>query len=156
MVLADSNFWLALALSGHRHHQVARGWFDSLDGPGEVVFCRFVQQSFLRLLTTGAVLAPYGNPPLDNRAAWASYQALQADERVGFVHEPPGLEAIWHRLACRGTASPKLWMDAYLAAISIAGSYRFVTTDKAFRQHVELDVILLRADPDAGGREKEG
>ena len=43
----------------------------------------------------------------------------------------------------RDTASPKLWMDAYLAAFALTGGYRMVTTDTAFRQFQGLDVLVL-------------
>ena len=31
MKLPDVNIWLALALSGHSHHQAARTWLDGQD-----------------------------------------------------------------------------------------------------------------------------
>jgi toxin-antitoxin system PIN domain toxin len=149
--LCDSNVWLALALSEHTHHEVARDWFDSVADPRSVVFCRATQQSFLRLLTNAAVLRPYGNPPLTNRQAWNAYQALLADDRVAFrSEEPAALEAHWKRFAVRETASPKIWMDAYLAALALAAGYRLVTTDVAFKQFRGLDLELLakrRAGP---------
>ncbi len=42
-----------------------------------------------------------------------------------------------------GTASPKLWMDAYMAAFARASGYRLVTTDAAFAQFDGLDLVLL-------------
>lgn len=66
MHLCDSNVWLALALSAHVHHSVARDWFESVEVPATVLFCRATQQAFLRLVTNAAVLAPYGNQPLSN------------------------------------------------------------------------------------------
>ena len=39
MRLADSNVWLALALSKHEFHAAARTWLAG-QGPGEAVFCR--------------------------------------------------------------------------------------------------------------------
>ncbi len=144
MDLCDSNVWLALALSRHVHHAAARGWFDSVAEPASVLFCRATQQTLLRLLTNAAVLAPYGNPPLTNRQAWDAYRAFLADDRVAFEpREPPGLEAQWQRFALRATASPKLWMDAYLAALAQSGGHRMVTTDAAFRQFRGLDLALL-------------
>lgn len=145
MQLCDSNVWLALALSGHAHHETTRDWFDSVAEPATVVFCRATQQTFLRLLTNTAVLAPYGNPPLANREAWAAYEALTADVRITLAEsEPSGVEERWKAFALRDTASPKLWMDAYLAAFAVAGQYRLVTTDAAFRQFSGLDLLLLK------------
>ena len=144
MVLCDSNVWLALALSRHAHHAVAREWFEAVDEPSSVFFCRATQQTFLRLLTNAVVLSPYGDPPLTNRQAWEAYEALLADDRIVFRGgEPGGIEARWERFASRDTASPKLWMDAYLAAFALAGGYRMVTTDSAFKQFRGLHLELL-------------
>lgn len=144
MNLPDSNIWLALALSGHVHHRAARDWLDSIDEPATVLFCRATQQSLLRLLTHAAVLAPYGNPPLSNGEAWEAYEFLTADDRIVFHgREPAGLESRWRQLAVRPTASPKLWTDAYLAAYALAGRCRLVTTDTAFRQFDDLDLLVV-------------
>ena len=71
----------------------------------------------------------------------------QAEPNVTFLDEPPGTRNLWLRLANRNTASPKLWMDAYLAAFAISGNLRFVTTDKAFSQFEPhgLDLQLLKS-----------
>lgn len=144
MDLCDSNVWLALALSKHVHHRAAREWFEAVPDPRSVSFCRATQQTFLRLLTNASVLSPYGNPPLTNRLAWQAYAALLADDRVAYrSEEPAGLEALWRRFAVRETASPKIWMDGYLAAFALAAGYRMVTTDAAFRQFRGLDLELL-------------
>ena len=144
MILCDSNVWLALALSKHSHHEVVREWLDMIEEPASVLFCRVTQQTFLRLLTSASVLGLYGNPPLTNRQAWSAYEALLVDDRIAFrADEPPGVDSLWKELAARGTASPKLWMDAYLAAFALAGRYRMVTTDAAFRQFRGLDLLLL-------------
>lgn len=152
MVLCDSNVWLALALSRHLHHAATRAWLGSVSDSASILFCRATQQTLLRLLTNASVLGPYGNPPLTNRQAWAVYQALLADDRIAFrADEPAGLEAHWRRFALRDAASPKLWMDAYLAAFAIAGGYRMVTTDAAFKQFAGLDLELVTGDRDPGG-----
>jgi toxin-antitoxin system PIN domain toxin len=142
MPLADSNIWLALALSKHEFHAAARSWLTER-APHEAIFCRSTQQSFLRLLTTRAVLAPYRIPPLSNKAAWSVYEGLLADERIAWVKEPSGLEAPWKKLAGGSKASPKLWMDAYLAAFAMAGGHQLVTTDKGFKQFKGLDLLVL-------------
>jgi len=44
----DLNVWLALTFQGHFHHDIARGWFESLDAQVEarLCFCRNTQLSF--------------------------------------------------------------------------------------------------------------
>jgi toxin-antitoxin system PIN domain toxin len=70
MKLADTNVWLALVISKHDFHDAAQAWLAKETAPQGVVFCRATQQSFLRLLTTQAVMNQYGNPPLSNAEAW--------------------------------------------------------------------------------------
>lgn len=146
--LCDTNVWLALALSDHLHHASARAWLDGVEEPSTILFCRTTQQSFLRLLTNPAVLAPYGIAPLTNEQAWETYEAFLRDARVVMrSHEPRGLEQRWRAFALRPAASPKLWMDAYLAAFAAAEGCRLVTTDRAFRQFTNLDLIVLGERP---------
>jgi len=89
------------------------------------------------------MLSAYGLPTLTNEEAWLFYQALFADARIAFADEPAGIEGQWRRLSGVATASPKLWMDAYLAAFAIAGGFQFVTFDRAFAQFQGLDLELL-------------
>jgi uncharacterized protein len=143
-MLVDSNVWAALAFTPHDHHVAAREWLQDVVQPQSVVFCRSTQLSFLRLMTTSALFARYGLPPLTNREAWSTYQALLADDRVVFQsREPVGLEPIWRQFAERDSSSPKLWMDAYLAAFALSGGYQMVTTDYGFKQFDGLDLVLL-------------
>ena len=144
MELPDTNIWLALALSKHTHHPAAKAWLDGRDAPDSVLFCRSVQQSVLRLLTTAEVMALYGIKPLSNAEAWGVYEAFIADDRIVFRDEPPGLAVIWKKLAARRTSSPKLWMDAYLAAFAVACGAQLVTSDKAFTQFPGLDVLVVK------------
>jgi uncharacterized protein len=142
MLLIDSNVWLALAIEKHQFHRTARQWLRQR-GRREALFCRATHQSLLRLLTTRAVMAQYESPPLKNKQAWSIYESLRADSRVGWAEEPRDLESGWKSLAGTTQASPKLWMDAYLAAFAIECGFQFVTTDKAFRQFKKLDLVLL-------------
>jgi len=97
----------------------------------------------LRLVTTAAVLAPYGSAALTNREAWELLNKLMNDQRIGWIDEPHSLTTLWKRFAARDTASPKLWMDGYLAAFAIAGGHQLVTTDHAFKQFTGLDLLVL-------------
>jgi toxin-antitoxin system PIN domain toxin len=146
MNLCDSNVWLSLALSKHVHHGVTRAWLEGVDEPESVCFVRATQQTLLRLLTNVSVLEPYGNPPLTNREDWGVYDAFLSDDRI-VLHEeePAGIEMWWKKFALRNSASPKIWMDAYLAAFALAGRYRMVTTDAGFKQYRGLDLELLGA-----------
>lgn len=90
------------------------------------------------------MLAPYGNQPLTNAQAWAVFEQLAADDRVAVrTDEPAGLERAWKEYATRDTASPKLWMDAYLAAFCPTARLRLVTTDAAFHQFAGLQHLVL-------------
>lgn len=141
--LPDVNIWLALSLPGHVHQAVTQAW---LTGPqGSLWFCRASQQGFLRLLTTQAVVGPYGLKAYSNREATVKMNGLLATGRIGLaIDEPQGLDPVWARFADSNQASPKLWMDAYLAAFAVTGGYRLVTTDKAFKQFKGLDVLVLK------------
>lgn len=143
MLLVDSNVWIALSVSDHLFHSRAHAWFHEQTAQKPAMFCRATQQSFLRLLTTDAVFAPFGIPALGNKAAWSVYETLRADKRISWVAEPSHLEIHWKRLCSGSKASPKLWMDAYLAAFAITGSFQLVTIDKAFRQFKGIDLLVL-------------
>ena len=142
--LCDVNVWLALTLSEHAHHPVARDWLETMERPRSVVFTRSTQLSLMRLLTTSAVLGAYGNDPLTNDQAWQVVEAFLADDRVVLeIGDGATVDRHWQHYACRATASPKLWMDAYLAAVAVARGFTLVTTDAAFAQFDGLDLVVL-------------
>jgi toxin-antitoxin system PIN domain toxin len=142
--LCDTNVWLALAISKHSHREVARGWFDSIDASESALFCRATQQSFLRLMTNASLFRQFGSVPLNNEQARLAYEALLADHRVIFdSREPASLEQKWREFAAGRAPSPKIWMDAYLAALALGLGWTLVTIDKDFRQFPGLDLLLL-------------
>ena len=141
--LVDTNVWLALLEEKHAFHLSVSAWWDDIQDEDRILFCRSTQQSFLRLRATDALSAAYGSKPDTNLKAWQTYASLLKDERIQLVDEPIEVERKWKELASIGTASPKLWMDAYLAAFAITGGYRLVTTDKAFKQFKGLSLLLL-------------
>ena len=132
-----------MVLSGHEFHDAVRRWFLDQRLDGTLLFCRSTQQSFLRLLTTPAVLGRFGNPPLTNAEAWQVYRGLLGDRRVAYAAEPQDLERHWQRLAARDIAAPKIWMDGYLAAFAMTSGSQLVTIDAAFRHYEGLDLALL-------------
>jgi toxin-antitoxin system PIN domain toxin len=147
VILADTNFWLALSLSKHVFHDSVRNWFAAQSADRSVLFCRSTQQSYLRLLTTEAVTRPYGIPSITNAVAWRIYEELVSDPRIEWAAEPDAeaVQAQWKAFASPGKSSPKLWMDAYLAAFALAGGLQLVTTDIAFGQFKGLKSIVLKA-----------
>lgn len=147
--LFDTSVWLAVVFTTHPFHQPARKCLQQAT-PGEpAVFCRSTQQSFLRLTSTPALLKAYGATGLTNRDALLALGALMALPQVCEREEPPGTSALWQRLASRDTASPKVWMDAYLAAFAISGALRMVSLDQDFKNFSphRLDLHLISTAP---------
>jgi hypothetical protein len=85
----------------------------------------------------------YGLPALTNEEAWDWQDRLLQDDRIGFATEPKRINLQWKRLARVQTASPKLWIDSYLAAFAIAAGCQLVTTDNGFEKFAGLDLQLL-------------
>ena len=130
--LLDTGVWVGLAFASHPHHNAAREAFEAADSENPVAFCRATQNSFLRLLTTPTIQALYGGPAVTNAQAWAKSQELLSLPQVVWLAEPVTLEAEWKRCGCVATVSPKVWMDAYLAAFAIAGGLELLTFDRDF------------------------
>jgi uncharacterized protein len=143
--LFDTSVWIAAVFPAHTFHRRAQSALLDATPSAPVVFCRSTQQSFLRLASTPALLKVYGTEGFTNRDALVAMDVLLTLPNVCVREEPPGTVALWHRLASRDTASPKVWMDAYLAAFAIAGGLRMVTFDRDFHTFVAqgLELVLL-------------
>lgn len=142
-MLPDSNVWLALALAQHEYHRAAAVWLRSLPAETRLFMCRATQQSLLRLLTTRAVFEGLATTPLTNAEALDFYRSLAADDRIAFRDEPSGLENLWRAWSSHPQSSPKLWMDAYLAAFARAADLQLVTIDRGFRQFEGLRLTVI-------------
>ena len=141
--LFDTNVWLAAIFTTHPFHAQAQQALQNASASAPAVWCRATEQSFLRLATTPALLAAYGAQGMNNRDALHALDALQALPQVSILDEAPGTLAQWRQLATRDTASPKVWMDAYLAAFAMAGGLRMVTLDRDFQQFAPQGLNLL-------------
>lgn len=133
--LFDTSVWIALAFGNHPHHRQAKAAFELADNLAPAVFCRATQQSFLRQLSSPTLQAAYLSNPISNAAAWEKWEELIDLPQVVFAAEPDDLTDWWRQFAARDTASPKVWMDAYLAAFAIAGSLELVTLDRDFQTY---------------------
>jgi hypothetical protein len=126
----DVNVWFALAVADHPQHRPALAWWNeesSLAG-----FSRLTQLGLLRLLTTASAM---GGQPLANREAWRVYDAFLSDPRVRVFPELPALEDLFRSYSSLRQASPKVWVDAYLAAHASANEATLVTFDRSFASY---------------------
>ena len=133
----DVNVWLALAVEDHPHNAAAMNWWNqnhALTG-----FSRITQISLLRLLTTNSVM---GGAPLSNAEAWDVFDSFAADERVRMFSEPAALDDSFRLFSTNALASPKIWVDSYLAACAMANRAALVTFDPAFR-NFDVEQLIL-------------
>ena len=138
MKLIDVNVWLAAAWARHRHHSVAKGWFDREED--ELAFCRVTQMALLRLLTNPAIT---GRDVLSRRRAWDVVDGLMADSRVRFLSEPDSLVALWVTFSKRDDHDHLLWTDDYLAAFAQGANAELVTLDRVFRSRYPAVRVLV-------------
>ena len=143
--LFDTNVWIAAVFPSHPFHRLAATALQQATAAEPAVFCRATEQSFLRLASTPVICKSYGADGFTNRDALATLLALQALPQVTTQSEPPGTVGLWHSFAGLATASPRVWMDAYLAAFAKAGSLAVTTLDSDFNNFVRhgLDLRLL-------------
>jgi toxin-antitoxin system PIN domain toxin len=138
--LCNANVWVSLTLQNHGFRPQCLEWYKGLAQTDTLAFCRSTQQSFLRLMTQKSICR---NEVRTNREALEGYQQLWDSSRIEWLHEPSGLEALWFKYANLNSASPNIWMDAYLAAFAVLTESRLVTFDKGFRVYKGLDWINL-------------
>jgi toxin-antitoxin system PIN domain toxin len=145
--LFDSNVWVALAFAAHPLHAPARDAYLAASPQSPALFCRATQQSVLRLLTTDAVVKPFGVPTPTNHDALTILDAWMASPNVTFVDEPANLFTRWKTLSDLPTPSPKRWMDAYLAAFAMEANVALVSTDGVFGTFPGLNASVLTVPP---------
>ena len=143
--LFDTNVWLAAIFPTHPSHSKAQQALQQTTPAKPAAWCRSTQQSFLRLASTPALHKAYGAERMTNRDALVVLDALQALPHVALRDESSGVFALWCQLAGADTASPKVWMDAYLAAFAISGGLKLVSLDRDFKNFVPhgLDLVML-------------
>jgi uncharacterized protein len=143
--LFDTNIWIAVVFPTHPFHDIAQDRLASASVARPAVMCRSTQQSFLRLASTPTILKAYEAEASTNRDALIALDSLLSLPQVVTRVEPDGTFELWRKIASRDTASPKVWMDAYLAAFAVAGGTNFVTLDHDFKNFTAhgLDLALL-------------
>lgn len=134
----DVNVWFALAVEDYPYHHPALAWWDEERAP--VGFCRLTQIGLLRLLTTAPAM---GGRPVTNEEAWGVVGGFLSDDRVRVFPELPPIEERFRALSGVRQPSPKLWVDAYLAAYAAASEAVMITFDRAFTSH-GIECRILR------------
>ena len=67
-----------------------------------------------------------------------------SDSRVYFDEEPESIESVWQHFTRNRTFSPKVWDDAYLAALAVTGNLKVLTFDRGFMEYIQLNCIFLK------------
>ena len=142
--LPDLNVWLALSIRGHVHHQPAADWLNSVKRSAILSFTRPTQSGLLRLLTTEQVISAYQAKISSNDQAWRIVQDWLDLDYVEMAVEAHGIDGLFKQFGSHAKPSPKLWMDAYLAAFAVRGGHQLVTFDAGFSQLKGLQPVLLR------------
>ena len=138
--LVDANVWFPILLERHEHHRAASDWWNAAPA-GSATWCRTTQLAILRLLTNQTVI---GTDVMHPEAAWDTWQRLSHDERTAFLAaEPAGIDLHWRANLAGRVPTPKLWADAYLAALAETAGLEMVTFDRGFRQFSLTRLTLL-------------
>lgn len=137
--LPDINVWVALNVPGHIHHAAAQTYWR--DTAHETLwFCRHSSLGLMRLLCQPAMM---GDTALRPEQALAVYQEIRAQSRIGLLADPPGLEERWAALAASSPWPPRMWPDAYLAALAQSANLRLVSFDADFARFTGLQWLHL-------------
>ncbi len=139
-ILADVNVVFALVNERHVHHRRVCQWLNSQDPGFRMGICRLVQMALIRLLSNKAAM---DGDPLSLSEAWKVYAGLIQDPSIGFIPEPKGFQATWIELCSPHGASPKVLIDAYLAAISMTMDIPLASLDADFGNFQGLSLIEI-------------
>lgn len=89
------------------------------------------------------MLKVHGAEGFTNQDATKLIKTLPGLSAVSTLEEPSGLESRWLELAGLPSASPKVWMDAYLSAFAILHGMKLVTLDRDFRNFEKYGLRLV-------------
>lgn len=148
--LPDVNVWLALAVQEHPHHAAAHRYWQAAQAqhlsaaspPTPFLwFCRTTMLGLVRLLCQPKAV---GKGALDAATAWALYQQYRALPQTGLLVEPPDCDTQLHTLVTPpASLPPRLWTDAYLAALARASGLRLVSFDRDFERFALPRCLIL-------------
>jgi toxin-antitoxin system PIN domain toxin len=146
-ILVDTSVWVALFFEEHQSFSAASSFIASRGSTEPALLCRATEQSWLRLATTASLHRLYRTASVTNREAVAVLSNWRSQPHIDCLEtEPKGTRDLWLELAEIPSASPKIWMDAYLAAIAIRADLPLATLDTDFQRFEPhgLSMHLLR------------
>ena len=139
LLFLDVNVWVALNYERHTHHATAQRWYEAQPANTRLVFCRQTQLGLFRILTMSAVME---EEVLTQQACWQVFDRWVSTGQVVWADEPADLETPLRTRTASETASPKSWMDAYLAAFAETAHLTLVTFDTALARKAKGAVLL--------------
>jgi hypothetical protein len=137
---SDVNVWFALAVADPS--AASRG--PGLVGCG-VLARRLFPPDSARAGAAAVADDGLGGQPLTKEEAWHVFDGFLSDSRVRVFPEPPPIEDLFRSFSSLRRASPKLGVDAYLAARAAASNATLVTFHKAFSQY-PVETLILEAE----------
>jgi len=137
--LPDINVWVALNDDRHVRHPTANQWYLALPDSSVIVFCRQTQLGLFRVLSTPAVM---GDEALTLQACWQIFDRWAGTGQVRWATEPFELDQALRARTTASSISPRIWMDAYLAAFAEAVALTLVTFDKALAAKTKGALLL--------------
>jgi predicted nucleic acid-binding protein len=91
------------------------------------------------VLSTPAIM---GNEALTLQACWQIFDRWAGTGQLRWASESHELERRLRTRTAANSVSPKLWMDAYLAAFAETAGLTLVTFDKALAEKAKGAVLL--------------
>ena len=142
--IADVSVLLPLVCGGHLAETSAYHWFDRKE-PQTIGWCLPIRLAILRHLSSKHIMGAALQAPESALNIWAT---LQADERLFEIESIPPTSEHFLRINVRDrTPSPKLWTNAWLAAVAEASGMEMVTFDNDFKHFSLSALTLLKVSP---------
>lgn len=138
--LPDLNVWLALSFAGHSHHARATIYWNQ-QRRDLVGLCGVTLIGLPRLLTTSSVM--HGNP-FPPAIATAKAQGFLNLPDVRFLPDGHHLFRQVESWAKEPFSSPKLWTEAWIAALALENGCRVVSFDADFAKFPGLAFLHLK------------
>jgi predicted nucleic acid-binding protein len=138
--IVDVNVLLPLLCERHPFQASAYAWFDGREADS-TGWCLPVRLAILRHLSNDRIMGSGVLRPEESLDVW---EQLAQDERMFEVTAPPlSLEHRFRSNVMGREASPKLWTDAWLAALAESLGHELVTFDRGFRNFALTSLHLL-------------